>query len=181
MTPKTKSIKAISDDAVQAKTGKVWKEWFAILDKAGARTMTHKEIVEVLNSKYRIGPWWEQMITVTYEQAMGKREKHEKPNGYEISISKTMSCTAEESFTVFHDARRRKRWLKNALIIRKATPTKSLRITWEDETNVEVNIYPKSETKVQVVVQHGKLSTATRAEAMKKFWRMKLTELSSAL
>src|SRR5687768_242594 len=38
----------MSDDAVKAKTGKVWKEWFAILDKAGAKNMTHQEIVRYL-------------------------------------------------------------------------------------------------------------------------------------
>ena len=34
----------MSDAAVQAKTGKTWPEWFAVLDKAGAAKMTHKEI-----------------------------------------------------------------------------------------------------------------------------------------
>lgn len=178
---KKKSLKSISDEAVHAKTGKVWKEWFTILDKAGARTMSHKEVVAVLHSNYHIGPWWQQMITVTYEQAMGRREKHEKPDGYSISISKTIPCSDKAAFTAFHDERFRKRWLINTLTIRKATLNKSMRITWEDGTNVEVNFYPKSETKAQVVVQHGKLSTATKAEAMKKFWRIKLEELSSTL
>ena len=29
----------MSDEAVKAKTGKSWKEWFALLDKAGAKKM----------------------------------------------------------------------------------------------------------------------------------------------
>jgi hypothetical protein len=32
----------ISDAAVQAKTGKTWTEWFAILDQAGAAAWPHK-------------------------------------------------------------------------------------------------------------------------------------------
>jgi len=33
----TKSSPRMSDDAVKAKTGKTWKQWFTILDKAGAK------------------------------------------------------------------------------------------------------------------------------------------------
>jgi hypothetical protein len=32
----------MSDEAVKAKTGKTWKEWFAILDKAGASELSHQ-------------------------------------------------------------------------------------------------------------------------------------------
>src|SRR5262247_3618814 len=77
----------MSDAAVKAKTGKTWKEWFAILDKAGARKLSHKEIVSYLSNEQGVGPWWQQMVTVTYEQQTGKRGEHEKPDGYEISIS----------------------------------------------------------------------------------------------
>ena len=34
----------VSDEAVRAKTGKAWTEWFAVLDRAGAATLTHREI-----------------------------------------------------------------------------------------------------------------------------------------
>ncbi|MBA3255453.1 MAG: DUF4287 domain-containing protein [Pyrinomonadaceae bacterium] len=46
------------DEAVKAKTGKKWNQWFAILDKAGAKKMTHQEIVKFLNSQHDLGPWW---------------------------------------------------------------------------------------------------------------------------
>jgi hypothetical protein len=87
----------MSDDAVQAKTGKNWKEWFAVLDKAGARKMSHQEIVKYLNTNEGVGPWWQQMVTVTYERARGLRDLHQKPSGYEISISRTVDaqCVAQ--------------------------------------------------------------------------------------
>ena len=84
----------MSDEAVKAKTGKTWKEWFAILDKAGARKMTHKEIVQVLNSEHGVGPWWQQMVTVTYEHERGLRDRHEKPEGYQISRQPNRKCAA---------------------------------------------------------------------------------------
>jgi len=58
----------MSDEAVKAKTGKTWKQWFALLDKAGAQKLTHKAIVKYLSEKQNVGPWWCQMVTVTYEQ-----------------------------------------------------------------------------------------------------------------
>ena len=85
-TNKTQTGPRMSDDAVTAKTGKNWKQWFAVLDKAGAKKMTHQEIVSLLHSKHAVGPWWVQMITVTYEQQSGLRQNHEKPDGFQISV-----------------------------------------------------------------------------------------------
>lgn len=65
-----------SDAAVAAKTGKSWAQWFAVLDAAGANKMSHKEIVAYLRDNHDIGSWWQQMVTVGYEQARGLREKH---------------------------------------------------------------------------------------------------------
>ena len=56
----------MSDEAVKAKTGKTWKEWFAVMTRAGANKMSHQEIVKLISSKYKVGPWWQQMITVEY-------------------------------------------------------------------------------------------------------------------
>ncbi|MFN2497783.1 MAG: hypothetical protein ABR557_01725 [Pyrinomonadaceae bacterium] len=39
MKAKTDIGPRMSDTAVAAKTGKNWKEWFAVLDKSGARTI----------------------------------------------------------------------------------------------------------------------------------------------
>src|SRR5216117_1433710 len=82
--------KRMSDAAVVRATGKKWAEWFAILDKAGAKKLTHQQIVAVLAKKHGLAPWWQQMVTVTYEQARGLRKVHERPDGYSISRSKTL-------------------------------------------------------------------------------------------
>src|SRR5687768_7530326 len=96
----TKNDKAprMSDEAVKEKTGKTWKEWFAILDEAGAKKMNHQEIVKYLNTKQGVGPWWQQMVTVTYEQARGLREKHQKSDGYQISVSRTLNTSLSKLF-----------------------------------------------------------------------------------
>jgi uncharacterized protein YndB with AHSA1/START domain len=173
----------MSDEAVRAKTGKTWAEWFALLDAAGAAKMSHREIVAYLHNEHGVGPWWQQMVTVTYEQARGLRAKHETPSGYQISRSKTLAVPAGKAFAAWKDRRTRARWLKDAdLVIRTSTPDKSLRITWGDgKTSLEVNLYPKGEDRCQVSVQHNKLADAEAAERMKAYWADALDALQKVL
>src|SRR5260370_35521225 len=96
----------ISSDAVQARTGKTWPEWFQILDAAGARQMTHQEIVAVLATQHGIGPWWQQMVTVGYEQGRGKRVKHQTTGGFQVSRTRTIHATLAELFTPCKDKRK---------------------------------------------------------------------------
>jgi len=65
-------VPRLSDAAVQAKTGKTWQEWFAVLDAAGARAMDHKTSAAYLYKQLRLPDWWAQMVTVGYEQARGQ-------------------------------------------------------------------------------------------------------------
>src|SRR5437870_5555573 len=136
---KTKQAARMSDAAVQTGTGKTWIEWFALLDAAGAHKMNHKQIVALLYAKHNVGPWWQQMVTVTYEQARGLREKHETPAGYQISVSKTIAVPVRALFKAWADEKIRRRWLRDHnFTVRKATPARSMRITWVDgKTNVE--------------------------------------------
>lgn len=170
----------MSDEAVRAKTGKTWAEWFKILDAAGAKKMTHQEIVAVLSKKHGVGPWWQQMVAVTFEQARGLREKHEKPKGYEISVSRTIDVPVSKAYKAWTDEKTRRSWLKGLITVRKATTNKSLRIAWEDGTTVAVAFYPKG-NKSQVVAQHSKLSDAKAAARMKTFWAQALRRLKETL
>src|SRR6476661_2132439 len=122
MTTKSSTAPRMSDIAIKAKTGKNWKDWFAALDKAGARKMNHQEIVKLVSEKYDVGPWWQQMVTVSYEQARGLREKYQKPAGYQISVSRTVNAPVAKLYKSFANAKSRSSWLgENGLIVRTAT------------------------------------------------------------
>jgi uncharacterized protein YndB with AHSA1/START domain len=185
MATKTTAAKGprMSDEAVKAKTGKTWKQWFTILDKAGAKKMTHQEIVKYLNTEQEVGPWWQQMVTVTYEHERGLRGKHERPDGYQISVSRTVSAPLADLYKAFGDEESRRQWLQeDGLVERKATANKSMRVTWNDrKTSLEINFYPKGDAKSQVVVQHSKLPDAKAAAKMKKFWGEALDRLRAWL
>jgi uncharacterized protein YndB with AHSA1/START domain len=179
---KTKQTPRMSDDAVKAKTGKTWSRWFKHLDAAGAKKMTHREIVAHLSEKHGVRPWWTQMVAVTYEQARGLRDKHQKPEGYEISVSRTIDAPLNKAFKAWTDEKTRKKWLPANLAIRKATTNKSLRISWEDgKTSVAVAFLPKGDGKSQVVAQHSKIPDAKGAAKMKKFWAQALDRLKTLI
>ena len=180
MSPTTKSQKPrMSDDAVQAKTGKNWSQWFAILDEAGAKKMSHQEIVKLLNSKHDVGPWWQQMVTVTYEQARGLRQKHEKPSGYEISVSRTVNAPLASVYNKVANEKSRSLWLaEDGVTIKKGTPNKSVRMAWKDgKTSLQISFLGKGDGKSQVVVQHSKLPDAKAAAKMKSYWGKALDRL----
>ena len=173
----------MSDEAVAAKTGKTWKEWFSLLDKAGARKMSHQEIVKHLKAKHEVGPWWQQMVTVTYEQARGLREMHQKPAGYQISVSRTVNTPLSKLYKSFANTKSRSAWLwEDGLVVRTATPDKSMRVTWNDKkTSLEINFYAKAADKSQVVLQHSKLPDAKSSAKMKTYWGKALDRLRASL
>ena len=169
----------ISDATVKARTGKSWSEWFAILDEAGALELGHKGIVAVLSEHNRVGPWWRQMITVAYEQERGLRERHQTPEGYQVSVSKTIAAPVGTVFDEWTDDNTRTEWLKAAnFTVRKATQGKSLRIAWGAGTSsVDVNFYASGPEKSQVVVDHRRLADADEVARMKAFWTEALDAL----
>ena len=183
MTTKSSTAPRMSDIAVKAKTGKNWKDWFAVLDQAGARKMNHQEIVKLVSEKYDVGPWWQQMVTVSYEQARGLREKYQKPAGYQISVSRTVNAPVARLYKSFADARSRSSWLpEKGFVVRTKTADRSMRVSWNDnKTSLEINFYPKAADKTQVVVQHSKLPDAKSSAKMKTYWGKALDRLRASL
>lgn len=129
----------MSDAAVEKRTGKIWQQWFTILDRAGAKKKSHKEISEYLYDKLHVPRWWSQMIALTYEQGRGLREKHQKTDGYAVNASKTFDVPIGVLYGHWSDAKLRSKWLKEKFEIRKETKNKSMRISWADgRTSVDV-------------------------------------------
>jgi uncharacterized protein YndB with AHSA1/START domain len=186
-TMTTKATKAaaprMSDAAVSAKTGKTWKQWFTILDKAGAKKLNHQEIVKYLSDAHEVGPWWRQMVTVTYEQARGLRELHQKPAGFEISVSRTINVPLADLYKAFATDKARNAWLaEDGLEVSTAKANKSIRGAWNEvKTSLEISFVSKGDNKSQVVVTHRKLRNAKASATMKTFWAKALDRLRASL
>src|ERR1700674_1903069 len=145
--------------------------------------MNHQEIAKYLNAEQGVGPWWQQMVTVTYEYARGLRQQNERADGYQISVSRTVNVPIEKLYKAFANDKARNTWLaEDGLAVRKATTNKSMRVTWNDvKTSLEINFVPKGDNKSQVVVQHSKLPNAKASSEMKTYWGKALDRLRSSL
>jgi hypothetical protein len=175
-------INNVSDEAVKKATGKTWPQWLKALDAAGCRKMNHKQIVEVVNKKFKIGMWWQQMVTVGYEQVRGLRKVNEKVDGYSFNVSRTIAAPAMKIFDAWTDSKQLKRWMNGKKFeVTTATPARSLRIRWPDQTRVNVMLYPKGASKAQVVVEHGKLPSESAMTKMRKYWKAKIDVLEELL
>jgi uncharacterized protein DUF4287 len=169
----------IGDEALVAKTGKTWQEWFQVLDAAGAAGMSHTEIATWLCDRYGAENGWHwQMVTAGYEQERGLRRKHETPDGFEVSVSRTIAASPEVLVEAWTDEAVRRTWLpEGELTITSARPGKSLRARWgEGRERIDVDVYPKGE-RTQITVQHRRLPDPEAAERSKSFWKERLERI----
>lgn len=177
----------VGDAAVRARTGKGWDEWLAVLDADGARDLGHKEIVELVGRHLPVEDgWWQQMVTVSYEQARGLRMRHQKPEGFQISRSKTVAVPIARLYAAFTEPLSQAAWLGRDVVDgitpRTCNLDKSARLLWTDgHTTVDALFYEKGAGKSQVALQHSKLGSAEEAAAMKAYWGERLDALKSLL
>lgn len=173
----------VSEEAVRKATGRGWEEWFELLDRWGAAARPHREIARWLGAEHGVGGWWAQSVTVMYERARGLRAPGQRPDGWEVSASKTVAVPVGRLYEAFGDEALRERWLPGAeLRLRTATAPRSARYDWEDgSTRVVVGFEAKGDSKSVVTVVHQKLPDADSAEEMKAYWRERVVVLKGTL
>jgi uncharacterized protein YndB with AHSA1/START domain len=182
-TPDYARLAGMSDAAVKAKTGCTWDRWVLALDYHKAYDWPHRKIVEYVHQKYKMPGWWSQMVTVGYERIKGLRDVGQRRGGsYEASKSRTFNAPAAAVFDAFADESVRSRWLPGvSLTVRKATSPKSVRITWDDGSSVQVWLTAKGAGKCSAAVQHTKLPDRAAVERTKQYWAERLAALGEVL
>ncbi len=174
------ALAGMSDDAISKKTGRTWADWVRVLDAVNAAEKPHREIAEHVAS-LGTPDWWSQTVTVGYERIRGLRDRGQRRGGsYEANKSRTFNVPIETLFDAFANARKRRKWLPVKLTVRTAIPQKSMRITWDDDTLVQLYFLAKG-SKSSVAVQHTKLPDRAAVEAAKKVWAEHLERLSEFL
>lgn len=196
----------ISDAAVRARTGKSWAQWFAMLDRWGARERTHKEIAAHLHRDLDVTPWWSQMITVEYERRQRGRKIGERPAaaGFSLDVQRTVKSSPQTAFDSFLSAEHLVKWFtkKARADLRVGgaysnsdgdtgefltlEPPRRARFTWDNKrhcpgTIVEFTVRPSGNGKVAVRVTHSRLKTARDREKMKQGWNWAMDSFKSYL
>jgi hypothetical protein len=166
-------LASITDGRVREKTGRGWAEWVDLLDHAGAVALPHKQIALLLQEKHGLDAWWAQSVTVGYEQAKGRRQEHEKADGFSANVSRTVAVPIDE----IHAAWTSGAWLARVpgAEITKATPPKSVRIRLADGTRAAVYLTAKPGGKTTIQVEHERLPGAEAVEPSRALWREVIT------
>ena len=175
-------LAGMADSVIKEKTGCAWDRWVWALDQAGAYNWPHRAIAQYVREKYEVADWWTQAVTVGYERIKGLREIGQRRSGsWEASKSKTINAAAGTVFKSFKQPKLRSAWLDARPVIRTAVPNKTIRMTWEDGSSVEIYVVPKGRAKAQVAVQHTKLPNREAVDRMKWFWGDHLDRLAAKL
>lgn len=173
-----------SDAAARKSTGRSWEDWFALLDDAGAKEWTHREIaVWIQEYHVEVSGWWAQNLTVGYERARGMREVHEKKDGFAASRSRTYPVDLHTLYHVWADDERRAEWLAEPEItVRGGTRDRSLNLDRvADGSRIRAWFTAKGGTKCSVSVQHERLRGPDAVTATKDFWAAALDRLGELL
>jgi hypothetical protein len=172
----------VKDETLIQKSGKDWASWFKLLDKDGAKKMSHTDIAALLSDKHNVSQWWSQMIAVGYEQERGMRVVGEDCNGnFSTGKSVTIAAPAKQLYEMWSNDKKRSSWMNCKLEQRKCTPYKTLRFGVMGGSNLEVRLTPKGADKTQVVVDHMKLKNEKEIERMKKYWTKALADLATKM
>lgn len=165
------------DAVILARTGKTWREWFVLLNAAGAERSARKKVIAA-NTTAK--PSWRDLVLIAYELEATKREQYSRPGGYEVSVSRTVNVPVAVLFANWADRSLRERWLgKRNLASRESVLNQSMEIGWEDgESWLSVRFKSLDAHRSRVAVKHHRLPQR-QISNMKEFWRDALDELKS--
>jgi len=64
----------LKDTTIKTKTGKSSKDWCSILDAYKEGNKNHTLMAKYLRDRFKVNPWWAQIITNRYEWKKGLRK-----------------------------------------------------------------------------------------------------------
>ncbi len=200
-------INNVSTEAVQKATGKNWDEWLQIIDKTGGEKLSHKDIVTFLGENYDISPWWQQMITVGFEFARGRRVTGQTADdGFQIGVQKTVAVPQEKVWDFLLSKKGLHIWLgeiDNIILkkgaeyltedgtigeIRSIIAAQKIRLiykpkNYKKETTLQISLSCPRNTrsKTNINFHHEKLSGTQQRNEMRHHWKKVLDHIEEEL
>jgi hypothetical protein len=192
---KIAKIGRVSSASVEKGTGKNWDKWIGHLEKAGARNLTHQEIVALLKTKFKVKGWWQQVVTGGYELHIGRRLEGQNLKGdYSVTVTKAMPIDQKALWKKLWSAEGIAAWLNpmSEFSLRVKSPFEveggiygevrsflapvRARLSWRDSdwpkaTYVQIYIVKREGKKSILAIMHDGLKTAALKEQMRKHWR----------
>lgn len=169
--------KPISDEAITKATGHPWAHWQKVLKAMDAASLPHKEIAAKLHAEHHVPGWWCQMLTVKFEQEIGRREAGQRNSGeYEVSVSKTIPGTIDQARDAWSKQTGSQKHFNGVAVDGAATLSQTdtwryWKLNLKDGTRINVNFSEKGEGKVLLQLTHMKLADEKTAEAWREYWK----------
>jgi len=193
----------LTDEAIQAATGKTWDEWFTVLDERGGPAAGRRAIGDYLYSEYKVDIWWVSAINVQYEAARGVKERDGRGKGYTICATKTITAPLDRVYAAWASAAELDQWFGSdhhadvsdggsysnsdgdTGTYKRVRPNKDLRFTWENPAHqpsiVDVLFADKGKGKTGVQVTHDRIQTREEADGLRAGWGEALDRLKALL
>jgi hypothetical protein len=181
--PDYAALAGLSEESVKKATGCEWHKWVSVLDRAGGKEMSHRELAAHIRETFQTPSWWSQMVAVGYERIRGLREHGQQRSGdWTVNKSRTVAAPLATLYAAFSNARRRALWLPGVkLTVRGATPGKTIRLRLEDGSPIDVGFSARGASKSQVAIAHRKLASKGDADRARAFWAERLDTLAAMM
>jgi hypothetical protein len=171
----------LSAEAIEEGTGRPSDEWVAFFDSIGAAGLTHQEIV-ARASDLGAAPWWRQMVTVAYEQHIGRRLPGQAPDGtFTMNASRTRAGSLDDSLDRWNQVVGGRKDHAGVAVTQGPEVTSSdawryWRCQLANGSPVVVNFSDKAAGRSVVAVQHERLDTPEAVDGWRLFWKAVLAE-----
>lgn len=196
-------IGRVSSASVLKCTGKTWAQWIAVLEKAGARGLEHKEIAALLKKRFKLSAWWQQGVATGYEMHIGKKIEGRNAKGeYATVASKTLPLSQTGMWKFLETPRGLELWLKPLSDfyfhagesfeiaggiygeVRTLKKPERLRLRWQNEdwpkpSVLNLIVIPRPGQKCVLVFQHDQLPSERAKTAMKNYWKKVLQNVGN--
>lgn len=173
----------IDDDAVRSATGKNWEEWMEALGSASLEGRSHDEIAAWLDHEHSVPSWWRQAIAVAFERSIGRRDRREMPDGFEVELEVEFGCARGVLFELWAEDGRRMAWLrKRDLEITDLRPPERVRARWLPvDSEVEISFDAIDGGKTRLRLLHRKLPNVDAVKKMQSFWKMVMDRIRTQM
>ncbi len=198
-------IGKVTAASVKKHTKKNWNQWVSLLNQQGYQNLNHKELVQLLKTKFKINMWWQQEVARGYQIAIGRRVEQQTLKGtYTTTATKTLSVSKTKLYKFLLSEEGQLVWLEpmTPAKIKKGVqfecyggvygdfrtikPAQLLRLSWHNEdwdkkSTLQVHLYPKKSTNCLLVFSHVDLPTLTAKNQMHSKWSKALDKIAEKL
>ncbi|WP_419570754.1 hypothetical protein [Rheinheimera sp.] len=168
---------AISEQAIADATGHSWSHWRDFLQSQQAGLLDHQAIVRLLRGQPGVSDWWAQMLTVRFEQSIGRRVTGQDCTGqFKLSVNKTLAGSMDQALELWLGLVQARSEFNQVQISKPPAVSQSAkwrywRCALADGSRLVVLFSQKTADKAQMSVQHEQLKAEAELEPWRRYWK----------